>query len=126
MTSRPWPARAALLGALLGAATAQAPLPLSCDTAQELGTNLEYLRTVCGQAGEAFDPDDPFDPVPQTCAKPVCALAVQRVAEDCGELLQYGWFATWNRRLTAAVAECALVPQPPSLVAVAWRCRCRS
>ena len=101
----------ACLCAVLGSAAAQGG-SLSCDTQQELTRNLEYVRTVCSQAGETFAQDDPFDPVPLTCSKPVCARAVERVATDCGGLLGHGWFETWNRKLTAAVAKCALLPPP--------------
>eukprot|EP01047_Picozoa_sp_COSAG01_P136497 COSAG01_NODE_66880_length_268_cov_1.846154_1_plen_30_part_01 len=30
------------------------------------------------------------------------------MATDCGGLLGHGWFETWNRQLTAAVAKCAM------------------
>eukprot|EP01047_Picozoa_sp_COSAG01_P029747 COSAG01_NODE_2050_length_8556_cov_63.294312_11_plen_577_part_00 len=66
--------------------------------------------------------------MPLTCEQPACARAVQRVAGDCSEILRQGWFETWSNKLAAAVAQCALVPPPPSVYPIGpatptmWQC----
>eukprot|EP01047_Picozoa_sp_COSAG01_P058562 COSAG01_NODE_6915_length_3441_cov_6.296230_3_plen_492_part_01 len=127
MRQRSWTAVLTAWRLVLLPASAGQKVPLNCDTPGELNANFEYVRTVCHQTGEQFPPvDDPFDPIPLTCRDPTCARAVQRVAGDCGALLSQGWFTTRSRKLAAAVAKCALVPQPPSIYPIGtptmWAC----
>jgi hypothetical protein len=118
-----------LLCSSLARPSAGQTVALSCDTQEELIANLEFVRTVCAQAGETFaGGDDPSNPVPLTCEQPACARAVQRVAGDCSGILRQGWFETWSNKLAAAVAQCALVPPPPSVYPIGpatptmWQC----
>jgi hypothetical protein len=104
-----------LLCTLLAWVGAGQTAQLSCDTQQELIANLEFVRTVCGQAHENFAEDDPHNPLPLTCTHPTCARVVRRVAGDCSEILRQGWFTTWSNKLAALVNQSSRVPQPPNV-----------
>ena len=100
---------AALLG-FGGVAAQQQQIRLDCDSEAELDQVMDYVHTVCKESHEAFL--DAYDKVPSTCRTEVCAAAVGRAAQSCGQLLSGSvWFKTWRDLLEAAVATCALVPK---------------